>query len=238
MNYTYLDSLATYGVGGAHPGGLQLTEQLLAREKVNRKSAILDVGCGTGQTAAYIFRQYKCHVTALDNNKMMVEKATQRFRSLNLPINVVKGQTENLPFKNETFDFILSESVTAFTNILESLSEYKRVLKPNGVLLAIEMTAEPLPFTKKEKQFICDFYGVSDLLTETEWRQHFRKSGFRHVKIEKYKHHFVPQDVMYANDFMLSNQIHEKHHEILEQHQQIVSKYKDKLNFRVYRCTA
>ncbi|MEH7382688.1 class I SAM-dependent methyltransferase [Bacillus sp. JJ1533] len=238
MNYTYLDSLATYGVGGAHPGGLQLTKQLLAREKINRKSTILDVGCGTGQTSAYIFMQYKCRVAALDGNKIMVNKAKQRFRSLHIPINIVHGRTENLPFKNEVFDFILSESVTAFTNIPVSLSEYKRVLKPNGVLLAIEMTAEPLPFTKKEKQFICDFYGVSDLLTETDWRNYFGKSGFRHVTVEKHMHHFVPQDVMYANDFMLSNQINDEHHEILEQHQQIVSKYKDKLNFRVFRCIA
>ncbi len=237
MNYTYLDSLATYGVGGAHPGGLQLTEQLLAREKMNRKTAILDVGCGTGQTSAYIFKQYKCNVTALDNNKVMIDKAKQRFRSSHLPINVVEGRTENLPFRNETFDIILSESVTAFTNIPVSLSEYKRVLKPNGVLLAIEMTAEPLPFTKKEKQFICDFYGVSQILTEKDWRNYFRKSGFRHVTVEKHMHHSVPQDVMYANDFMLSNQIQEEHYEILEQHQQIVSKYKDKLYFRVFRCT-
>ncbi|MEH7384920.1 class I SAM-dependent methyltransferase [Bacillus sp. JJ1521] len=236
MNYTYLDSLATYGVGGAHPGGLQLTEQLLAREKMNRKTVILDVGCGTGQTSAYIFRQYKCKVSALDSNKVMIDKAKQRFRSSHLPINVVEGRTENLPFGNETFDFILSESVTAFTNIPVSLSEYKRVLKPNGVLLAIEMTAEPLPFTKKEKQFICDFYGVSKLLTEKDWRNYFQKSGFRHVTVEKHMHQSVPQDVMYANDFMLSNQIQEKHYEILEQHQQIVSKYKDKLNFRVFRC--
>ncbi|MFS0820585.1 class I SAM-dependent methyltransferase [Bacillus sp. 1P02SD] len=237
MNYTYLDSLATYGVGGAHPGGLQLTKQLLERETINRKSAILDVGCGTGQTAAFIFMQYKCNITAVDINKVMVNKAKQRFQSLSLPINVVKGRTEKLPFENGIFDFILSESVTAFTNIPTSLTEYKRVLKPNGVLLAIEMTVEPHSFTEKEKKFICDFYGVSDLLTEADWRHYFQKSGFRNVTVEKHSHHFVPEDIMYANDFMLSKQINEKHHEIIAQHQEIVSKYKDKLNFRVYRCT-
>ena len=33
LKYTYLDCLAIFGVGGAHPGGLQLTKDTLIKGK-------------------------------------------------------------------------------------------------------------------------------------------------------------------------------------------------------------
>ncbi|WP_256241661.1 class I SAM-dependent methyltransferase [Bacillus sp. V3B] len=81
MEYTYLDCLALLRVGGAHPGGLQLTKHILSREKIDETTKILDVGCGTGQTSAYIAEQYRCYVTSLDCNKIMLDKANQRFQS-------------------------------------------------------------------------------------------------------------------------------------------------------------
>ena len=43
MEFTYLDCLALFGIGGAHPGGLLLTKEILSREKINEKTIILDV---------------------------------------------------------------------------------------------------------------------------------------------------------------------------------------------------
>ena len=117
MNYTYLDCLASFGVGGAHPGGLKLTKRILSREYIDQETSILDVGCGTGQTSAYIGEKYQCSVTSLDSNNTMLMKAKQRFLSLKLPINSVYGSAENLPFPEGLFDFVLSESVTSFTDV-------------------------------------------------------------------------------------------------------------------------
>ncbi|PAV29194.1 hypothetical protein CIL05_12410 [Virgibacillus profundi] len=78
MNNTYLDCLALFGVGGAHPGGLQLTKRILSQEDINEEKRVLDAGCGTGQTSAYIAETYPCHVTSLDYNKIMVDKARKR----------------------------------------------------------------------------------------------------------------------------------------------------------------
>ena len=38
MEITYLDCLALFGIGGAHPGGLQLTKEILSREKIKEKT--------------------------------------------------------------------------------------------------------------------------------------------------------------------------------------------------------
>lgn len=236
MEYTYLDSIALFGVGGAHPGGLQLTKHMLAQEKINNTTTVLDVGCGTGQTSAYLAKKYRCKVTALDCHKVMLEKAKQRFKSMNLPINVIYGKTESLPFDNDSFDIILSESVTAFTDLSLTLPEYKRVLKPKGKLLAVEMTLER-SVLKEEYTQIKDFYGVSQLLTERDWHKLFQKAGYDQVRIEKYNPQLNQFDVQHTADFSLSDNIDYKAFEILEKHDGMMNKYAGLLSYRIIKCT-
>ena len=235
MNYTYLDCLASFGVGGAHPGGLQLTKNILSREYIDQEKSILDVGCGTGQTSAYIAEKYRCSVTSLDSNNTMLKKAKQRFSSLQLPINVKYGSVENLPFNDGLFDFILSESVTSFTDVSLTIKEFKRVLKPNGVLLAIEMVLED-SFSEKELKTIVDFYGVSQLLTESEWYNLFQKAGFQQINIEQFKQQFDENNIDTFTDFLLSENIDNKLLEIFEKHEQLTTTYKGKLGFCIFRC--
>ncbi len=235
LNYTYLDCLSALGVGGAHPGGLQLTKELLSKEKIDETKLILDAGCGTGQTSAYIAERYQCQVTALDSNKIMLDKARKRFSSIQLPIKVKEGSTEKLPFEERMFDMILSESVICFTDICLTISEFKRVLKQNGVLIATEMVLEK-SLAEKDLKTIVDFYGVTQLLTEKEWHNLLQKAGFTQVNVEKFKLQLAKNEVQNATDFSLSENIDENIFEILEQHEYFTTKYKDILGFRVFRC--
>jgi protein-L-isoaspartate O-methyltransferase len=73
--FTYHDFLANLGVGGAHPGGLTLSKKVLAKEQLKPSSKVLDVGCGTRQTAAFLARTYGCQVTALDQHRLYVTKS-------------------------------------------------------------------------------------------------------------------------------------------------------------------
>lgn len=236
MESTYLNCLALFGVGGAHPGGLNLTKRILSKEKIDGSSKILDVGCGTGQTSAYIAKEYGSHVTALDNNKIMLEKAGRRFQSMNLPIEIRHGSAENLPFENHTFDFILSESVTAFTDVSKTVPEFKRVLKPNGVLLAVEMVRDK-DISGQQMKEILDFYGVKQLLSEQEWRSAFQKAGFEQIEVEKVELQPDIQQVGVSNDYSLSKQIHPSFYEIFEKHHHLSIVYKDILACGKFRCT-
>jgi len=235
LDYTYLDFLATFGVGGAHPGGLQLTKELLSREKIDETTSILDAGCGTGQTSAYMAEQYRCNVTSLDCNKIMLDKAKQRFLPLHLPIEVKQGSTESLPFDEGVFDMILSESVISFTDVSLTIPEFKRVLKPNGVLLAIEMVLEK-SLSEEELKPIINFYGVSQLLTEKEWYNYFERASFKQISAEKFKLQVDENDIQNATDFSLSENIDDKLSEIFEKHMHFTTIYKDILGFRLFRC--
>ncbi|MFS0861141.1 class I SAM-dependent methyltransferase [Fredinandcohnia sp. 179-A 10B2 NHS] len=236
MKYSYLECLSLYGVGGAHPGGLSLTKQLLLKENVAKDTAILDVGCGTGLTSAYLAKQFRCHVTAMDNNRVMLEKARRRFRQTRLPITLVYGTTEKLPFEDKSFDLLLSESVTIFTHVTASLGEYKRVLKPKGIFLGIEMVVDPNCPSEVRKE-IADFYGISKLLSVSEWQAYFKKAGFREVSIlnvETSKH----VDQFEANDFIPSKDIDPRCAKVIEKHEELTEKYFGSISYRVFRCVA
>ncbi|MCH1624330.1 class I SAM-dependent methyltransferase [Ferdinandcohnia quinoae] len=235
MRVTYLDFLAAAEINGAHPGGLSLTKSILANERLAEKDRVLDVGCGIGQTATYIASVYGCDVTACDNHKSMVQKASNNLKSMGLPVKVVEASAENLPFKDQTFNYVLSESVTSFTNIGKSLREYKRVLAEDGEFIAIEMTRIS-PMTQTEIEEIEDFYQVKSLLSEEEWQDAFKQAGFVNVEMigsalaEEHK-----DDVEHGAEFDLF-QLGQEYVDVYFKHIDLTEKYGGQLGYCVFKC--
>ncbi|MBV7506922.1 class I SAM-dependent methyltransferase [Bacillus sp. sid0103] len=231
---TYFDFLAKFGVGGAHPGGIPLTKNILANENISNKSRILDAGCGTGQTAAYLYQHYFAKVVGLEINPIMIEKAKRRFQSLGLPIRLIQGSVEKLPFKDNTFDFILSESVLAFVDKPVALSEFFRVLKNGGRLIANEMTINS-KLSQGEESEIMKFYAVDSLLMEEDWRNLFNKAGFQDmvIKVEN-------MDMSHGNntpEFNFSANFEPELFQIFNEHGNLVLKYQDILSHRIITCS-
>ncbi|MFD1363366.1 class I SAM-dependent methyltransferase [Lentibacillus salinarum] len=234
-NNRYLDALALMGVGGAHPGGLFLTKKMLAADKIDAGMAVLDAGCGTGQTAAYIAEQFQCYVAALDDSEMMLKKARERFSARSLPVETRHGAIENLPWQDSSFDMIVSESVIAFTDIAQSIPEFKRVLKPDGTLNAVEMVLEKkLP--EHEMTPVNDFYGMTRLLMEPEWLDRFYDAGFRDVQVETFNLPSGEVKLDNTPDFLLSENIGDEWFDILLEHEQLTALYREWLSFRIFRC--
>lgn len=236
LNATYLDFLAIFGIGGAHPGGLQLTKHIFKTENLDATKRMLDAGCGTGQSVAYLSETYRSHITALDKNEMMVEKATKRFSSSRLPVQVVQGDIEKLTFEDRAFDYVLLESVLAFTNIPVAINECFRVLKPNGRLIAIEPVLQKT-LTDEALTSIIDFYHFSQIPTESNWYQLFQNAGFKQINIEKFNLKARIDNVENAPDFSLSENIDEGLFALFEKHQHLTDLYKDGLGFRIFRCS-
>lgn len=229
----YTDMLAQFGVSSAHPGGSILTKNILANENIRATTKILDVGCGTGQTSAYLAQKYKCSITALDTHPVMLDKAKKRFEEHNLTINLVKGEAELLPFKDYTFDYLLAESVILFTNLYQSLPEFFRVLTTEGRLISIEMVAE-VELSPTEKEELKKTYGIQRVMVESEWKKHFHQAGFTNVSVEKNENdnvNHIAAEKHYPSDFIdpILFNIFEKHAELLE-------KYKDRVGYRIFRC--
>jgi len=235
LEENYLDCLAAYGVSGAHPGSLALTKDILSHERISAETKILDAGCGTGQTAEYLYSEYKADVTAIDLHPLMIEKAGKRLA--NLPVHIVQDDIECLNINHELFDMVLSESVLAFTQLNLSLKEISGILRQDGILLAIEMVLEE-QLSQAEMEEIMTFYGLPQLLSEDEWVAKLDNSGFHNISASTWG---IKQDsdVLKFEDtpeFMLSENISEEKAVMLETHFQLKEEYENALGFRLFRC--
>ena len=86
---------------------------------------LLDVGCGSSY-----FTVKTPNIVGLDTSA-----AKLRFIS-KLGVEAVKGNAENLPFENESFDQVVMSQVLAYVeNPVKAIEEARRVLKTNGKLV-------------------------------------------------------------------------------------------------------
>ncbi|MFK3936455.1 class I SAM-dependent methyltransferase [Alkalihalobacillus sp. NPDC078783] len=232
MHYTYMDLLAEYGIGSAHPGGFRLTKSLINQLRITPTHHILDAGCGTGQTSSYLYSTFNCHVSAVDNHPLMVEKARNRFNMEDQEVTLKEASVEKLPFLNEHFDYILSESVTAFTNIPITLSEFSRVLRPGGRLILNEMVQHH-PTTESERLSFKELYQTNELLKPDEWREQLTTCGFSQIELWKVEpiSTFVQQKTDNENDFFPSDVLDSSLQKIWEQHQIVTQLLASKLAF-------
>ena len=231
-HFTYTDFLSKFGVGGAHPGGFELTKEIVRTKNITNDSRILDVGCGTGQTAAYLASEYSAIVTGIDRHPIMVEKAKKRMKKEHLSVEILQCSIENVPLQDNTFDFVLAESVLSFVNKPTALNEMFRLLKDGGQLIAIEFTINK-PLDTATINEIKQFYGFESILTEQDWIRYFKQAGFTTVQVEQKQ----PLDQNEATpEFDYSQHVERELYDIMEQHHEMILKYTNVWDYRVFTC--
>ncbi|MBT8259751.1 MAG: bifunctional demethylmenaquinone methyltransferase/2-methoxy-6-polyprenyl-1,4-benzoquinol methylase UbiE [Flavobacteriaceae bacterium] len=102
---------------------------------------ILDIATGTGDLAINLAETHAEKITGLDISEGMLEIGKQKIskRQLNNRIEMVVGDSENLPFKDNTFDAItVAFGIRNFENLEKGLGEILRVLKPSGIFVILE----------------------------------------------------------------------------------------------------
>lgn len=239
MSVSYQDALAYYEIDSAHPGGMALTKKILQNEKINHHTKILDAGCGTGQTSCYLANTFSCKVYSIDNHPEMIKTASRRFAKEHVLIDITKADIENLPFSDDSFDYIIAESSTAFTDIPKSLAEYFRVLKPDGILLNTDMVAEQT-LSSDEKADIINFYGMNQILAEEDWVKAIKMAGFKTVDILKSNSVLQAlEEYIFEEDPPLEQvrplNANRKIEDVIHTHQKLLLSYGEKLGYRVFK---
>lgn len=101
---------------------------------------VLDIGTGPGSIPLYLKQLYPdIGFTGLDISMGMLEKAKENKKVLRREVNLLAGNGEALPFKPQTVDAItLFFALHHMDRPDHLLKEIDRVLKPNGLFLAID----------------------------------------------------------------------------------------------------
>lgn len=120
------------GIEILHPGGLEITRELVELCHIGRDSLVLDVACGTGETACFLVETYGCRVIGLDASSFMIAKAERKAGQRGLDIKFVEGDAHNLPFPNNYFDIVISECTVCLLDKEKAIKEMVRVVKSGG----------------------------------------------------------------------------------------------------------
>ncbi|WP_010254542.1 bifunctional demethylmenaquinone methyltransferase/2-methoxy-6-polyprenyl-1,4-benzoquinol methylase UbiE [Myroides injenensis] len=117
---------------------------------------ILDIATGTGDLAILLSKSNAKKITGLDLSAGMLEVGKKKIKALNLDnrIEMIQGDSENLPFADNSFDAItVGFGIRNFENLEKGLSEILRVLKPGGIFVILE-TSVPTKFPFKQGYFL------------------------------------------------------------------------------------
>ncbi len=118
----------------------------------NSPKQILDIATGTGDLALMMSKLNPERIVGLDISEGMLEIGKQKITKANLTnkIEMMVGDSEEMPFTDNTFDAItVSFGVRNFANLDKGITEIARVLKPTGVLVILE-TSNPTKFPFKQ----------------------------------------------------------------------------------------
>lgn len=136
---------SAYLTSAVHASGRDL--QRLAERLADFPLAhVLDMGCGAGH-ASFAAAGQVTKVTAYDLSSQMLDVVAQAAKDKGFAnIATQQGYAESLPFTDASFDVVISRySAHHWHDVGQALREVKRVLKPGGVMIIMDVMSPGHP---------------------------------------------------------------------------------------------
>ena len=164
-----------------HIGSVQATEELAELCHIAPGSYVLDVGCGAGVTPCFLAKKHGCSVVGVDILEGMIQKSKERAVREGVADRVEfrVADAQDLPFEDDLFDAVITESVTAFpADKQKAVGEYMRVTKPGGYVGLNESTWLKVPPPPEMVAWVSQDVGATvNPLTSAEWTGLLESAG-------------------------------------------------------------
>lgn len=146
INDKSIDEQGERMVPAFHKGALVYGEHLIRYEAalaLLKDKVVLDISSGSGY-GTYILAGKAREVYGVDIDRQAVAYAKRNYQRPN--IKFMEGSAEAIPLDNQSVDAVVSfETIEHLKNYKKFLSEIKRVLKPEGLLLISTPNDEEFP---------------------------------------------------------------------------------------------
>lgn len=162
------------------PGSDSTTETLFSTikhpEKIQRG---IDMGCGTGHSTIWLAQQ-GIDMVAIDTSQSFLDTLREAAARAGVAnhIDIENMSIDAVSYPDESFDLVWSEGAAYFIGWAHALTSWKRLLRPNGYLIATDMfwtTDNPSPE-------LANFFKDDNVLTLEQGLEIAQQSGYVVIK--------------------------------------------------------
>lgn len=163
----------------------RFSRQIARIKKFKPRGKLLDVGCGTGYFLKYLKDYHpQWQIYGVEPSKLLREVANS-----NVATHIRPGTLNNIPFPNTYVDIITCYDVLEHSaDLNNNLSELKRVLKPNGLILVQAPNYKSIMAYITGKKW--DWWCIPDHVLHFSYdflTTYFQANGFRILKSYTYE---------------------------------------------------
>jgi ubiquinone/menaquinone biosynthesis C-methylase UbiE len=184
------NTASAYLTSTVHAQGADLVALREIAGAMPKAPVVLDLGCGAGH-AGFAVAPVAASVTAFDLSAQMLEVVAGAARERGLTnITTRQGNVGQLPFEDASFCMVITRfSAHHWLDVPAALREVKRVLKPRGLFVVIDITAPESPLhdtTLQAVELLRDGSHVRDY-RPSEWNAMLRDAGFKSERVSDWK---------------------------------------------------
>lgn len=140
-HYDWVNSVMSFG------SGYRYRDEVLRRTQLREGMSVLDVACGTGPVAAAAKRIVgpRGRVVGVDPSRGMLNVAREK-----VDARFVEALGEALAIRGESFDLLtMGYALRHVSDLRAAFREYRRVLKPGGRVVIMEIAVPQSPLRKR-----------------------------------------------------------------------------------------
>lgn len=150
---------------------------------------LVEIGSGTGPNLRYLPAGLR--VVAVEPNPFMHPHFLRTAREQDRPVHLVRGDTEALPFADESVETVLSSLVLCSVRGLDgALQEVHRILRPGGRFIFIEHVGAPAgSWLRRAQRWIKPAWRAlgDGCEPDRDTHENLLKAGFRMVRLERFE---------------------------------------------------
>ena len=170
-----------------------MEEKLYQRLNLKEGSKVLDAGAGSGVVASYMAQNHGLYVTGVDVTTVHVRDAQKviQERGLQDKVSVEQGDYHDLSkFSDASFDGIYTmETFVHADDPIKVLSNFHRLLKPNGVVVLHEAD---FGFDSELLQEVLRLSHCENTLKEGSYEEMLQKTGFKDITVDDLTDNVLP----------------------------------------------
>ncbi len=169
---------------------------LMCCNETNLEKLVLDCGAGGDCPPLSLFDEYGYKTFGIEYDIKQIEKANHYAKEKGQYLNIKQGDMRKLELESESISYVYSYNSVFHmkkAEVLHSINEMKRVLKPNGLLFVNFLTI---------KDFRC---GEGKVVGQNEYEQMDDDMPVIHSYFEEHEtdHFFEDMDILYKEDRVL-----------------------------------